>query len=827
MADPPNPLGSATPRSQPIRNAVRQALGVRPQNPMVSVDPQTSSDLNRITSAVRSLKGEMKSLAEYAERYAAAMRGAGGARPGQMTKPGMGYAPGSPASRPSNMPPAAPGPGAETPAAAGSPAGQRSSPIERLAAGFEIMQRAVIPFMQGAMTRERTLNQIGIMNAGPAGSPTAFRPAGAFGGVGTANQYGQMLRGVQGYWSTGDLYAGAGTLEQIGALRGPNDRRSRELANQAGQLGQLTGTNFQGGANIMANIAAPQTIQGLQQFGVQVQPGGKMRDVAGIYGDLYNRITRGRSGAQATDLFRSGQQPGSALRNMLSQLGMSPETAQSFLMYGAMSAQQGGAMNQQQFQSSLNKNVNNASTNMQKFSQSMSQLKDEMATSVIPIFTALAKVLAPILGLVSKIVSRMDTLEKAFVGLATAVGVATLMEQRKAAGGVLPMLSNAVSKIPGAASLPGIGEESATAGIFGGLTTGASFLGAAGLGYLGGSLGSHIGRRVGGKGAKGKAGSIVGGAVLGGAAAGAGMGALAGLGVFDWATVPTGAALGGIVGGIKGAFGDPYPKGDAVPSDKDLLAHPPKPYNTPGGGPLAGPGNSAHLNPDFVKRLQKMFKDNPKLRLNSGWRSHDEQAYLRWQLLTGKRKAAVAPVGQSRHETGLAADLGPPSEYNWLTKNAQNYGVANVGAKFGEAWHYEPTGAVAPGGGGSATGAAPATAAASSPASSSGSTAVKGISVVAPIAGAPGTNEADWISSFLSAGGSGDPWPRTGIGDAAYTRMAGGGGTTTGQRGGITIQHAEFKVEIARGTPDELEKAARYLQDILTNRSNMEALARK
>ena len=76
-------------------------------------------------------------------------------------------------------------------------------------------------------------------------------------------------------------------------------------------------------------------------------------------------------------------------------------------------------------------------------------------------------------------------------------------------------------------------------------------------------------------------------------------------------------------------------------------------------------------------------RDGLSLVIASAWRSNAEQARLfaahpdpRW----------VAPAGRSLHRLGTELDLGPPSAYGWLARNARRYGFVQ---RYGwEPWHY-------------------------------------------------------------------------------------------------------------------------------------------
>ena len=93
--------------------------------------------------------------------------------------------------------------------------------------------------------------------------------------------------------------------------------------------------------------------------------------------------------------------------------------------------------------------------------------------------------------------------------------------------------------------------------------------------------------------------------------------------------------------------------------------------------------------------LERMFRANPKLRLNSGYRSVAHQQRLWTDALQkyGSASAArkwVAPPGGSKHNSGLAADIGPPSERAWLKRNADKFGLYLPMTH--EPWHVEVKG---------------------------------------------------------------------------------------------------------------------------------------
>jgi hypothetical protein len=217
-----------------------------------------------------------------------------------------------------------------------------------------------------------------------------------------------------------------------------------------------------------------------------------------------------------------------------------------------------------------------------------------------------------------------------------------------------------------------------------------------GMGRMG-AVGATAIRAAGGAGLGYMAGSVVDAAIpgdkgWGGAAGGAAKWGLTGAGLGAMVGGPMGAAIGGGIGAVTGGIGGFFGVGDP---ETDSAA----------GGPLP-PGDNVGLHPTLDRALRRMFADNPKLRINSGRRSTAEQhdlfmgrhhedpngkySYMgkRWSRNRGAPPTAVP--GRSKHEKGLAADIGPSSEYGWLAANASKYGLKKTVAN--EPWHFEPVG---------------------------------------------------------------------------------------------------------------------------------------
>ena len=102
-----------------------------------------------------------------------------------------------------------------------------------------------------------------------------------------------------------------------------------------------------------------------------------------------------------------------------------------------------------------------------------------------------------------------------------------------------------------------------------------------------------------------------------------------------------------------------------------------------GDGPawgLTGGKTLAGLHPDLRRKLTSMRRLNPRIKINSGLRTTVQQQRLRSQ---GYNRVSGKP---SAHTRGLAADLGPKSEYPWIVANARKFGLKS-GVGEGEPWH--------------------------------------------------------------------------------------------------------------------------------------------
>jgi hypothetical protein len=97
-------------------------------------------------------------------------------------------------------------------------------------------------------------------------------------------------------------------------------------------------------------------------------------------------------------------------------------------------------------------------------------------------------------------------------------------------------------------------------------------------------------------------------------------------------------------------------------------------YGEVGGTGLAG------LSPNMRSKLGPMLRANSRIRVTSGLRDNAMQKRLK------ARGYTQVSGGPSAHTRGDAADLGPPSQYPWIMRNARKFGLSS-GAKQGEPWH--------------------------------------------------------------------------------------------------------------------------------------------
>jgi soluble lytic murein transglycosylase-like protein len=115
-----------------------------------------------------------------------------------------------------------------------------------------------------------------------------------------------------------------------------------------------------------------------------------------------------------------------------------------------------------------------------------------------------------------------------------------------------------------------------------------------------------------------------------------------------------------------------------------------------GGGGYAGPfalRQGKPMRPDTAAAFDRLAaaarSDGILISISSAFRSDAEQAQL---FAAHPDPTWVAPPGQSLHRNGTELDLGPPSAYAWLARNAGRFGF--VKRYSWEPWHFGFAGAV-------------------------------------------------------------------------------------------------------------------------------------
>ena len=110
----------------------------------------------------------------------------------------------------------------------------------------------------------------------------------------------------------------------------------------------------------------------------------------------------------------------------------------------------------------------------------------------------------------------------------------------------------------------------------------------------------------------------------------------------------------------------------------------------PGPGDYAGPfayRQGKPMRPDVAQAFDRLAaaaaRDGITLVIASAWRSSAEQAAL---FAANPDPRWVAPPGRSLHRLGTELDLGPPSAYGWLARNAPRFHFVQRYSY--EPWHY-------------------------------------------------------------------------------------------------------------------------------------------
>jgi hypothetical protein len=126
-----------------------------------------------------------------------------------------------------------------------------------------------------------------------------------------------------------------------------------------------------------------------------------------------------------------------------------------------------------------------------------------------------------------------------------------------------------------------------------------------------------------------------------------------------------------------------------------------------GGNIARSKGALDKIHPRMRTRIEAMMKENPKLYIGGGTRSTAQQkemfmsryeptdqktdVFWKGQYWKRVRGAAAAPPGMSMHEIGLAVDLAPSTEFDWIKENAARFGLRSFFDVNNEPWHVQPS----------------------------------------------------------------------------------------------------------------------------------------
>lgn len=592
---------------------------------------------------------------------------------------------------------------------------------------------------------------------------------------------------MQGAFTGRQDVAGATQTAMRSGLQVTQGGQGRQLGGafkSAGVVANLTGMTGTEAMGVVAGMQNPQNINTMRAFGISARPGGKPQDITRTYGELANYIF-GPLGRKATkeEVRLTLRSPGTQAYLIVQQaFGGDEQQIEAFIRWVEASSpsSKGGKSRNILGQEDLEKagvtgttatrlREGGAASEKRKAEADKGMLRGvEQAVGVTEDFNqALGKVtelLGPFADAITGAIGFLGQMGNSMPGhggggqggglLGNIVSGLVMGNALKGAGGLIgkiPGVGGLLSKIPG---LAGGGGAGGIAGLA------ARAVGGGAIAWGGNKLGqgiSSIGRRDGDANDWAKAG----GTVAKWGAAGAGIGTMIAPGVGTAIGGGVGLGVGAVhaggralienadkVGGaLKRAgswvnpFGDPIGTWGWRPYEQGDMGDAEEAASNAGGMTLRGPGRVQGMNSDFVSRLARMFADNPKLSLTSGFRTRAEQE----KLYREKPNLAAKP-GSSRHEKGLAADIGPRSEYGWIAKNYAKYGLS-LPMPQKEPWHVQPDGGVA----GGAIAATDASAAASGEDGGAGG-GVQG------------------ISSVTAGGGLGGPT----LGQGAYVPLAGG-----------------------------------------------------
>jgi cell wall-associated NlpC family hydrolase len=473
-----------------------------------------------------------------------------------------------------------------------------------------------------------------------------------------------------------DLSQALGTLSSsngyfTAAMANPNGRSNKQLSrfmNASLNLNQLGGASAASG--FAQEITSPQFAWYLQRSGFGGQGALINPKTHALNGPDQTYATVLRALARNPNLTAAGAEkmandPAMVQRLMTnaSSANLSSASTMDILQYA------GAGMNLNKAQNLTKNNAISAQISQnQQYTQQQTTLfnQSQGALKVIAEFnTATSRVNTTLIGLNGSLIAFGVLASKGF-GIVSKAGTFGAVFNKNnplsvnggaagATGGAAGAAAGAAGAAAGAAGTAGI--VAARSGLF------------SKLGSLGSSIAKHPKLSAIGLGtvANVAGGLIAGGANptswrsrLGGALSGAGTGAMIGALIPGLGEMGIGEIGGALIGGAIGAFT---------------------------GDPPTGSTTTAGLQPNLSRNIQAMMRDNPKIKISSGHRTTTQQK----NLYAMKNGVGVARPGQSNHQLGKAADLGPPSQLGWIKKNASRYGLYNPAPR-SEPWHVESMG---------------------------------------------------------------------------------------------------------------------------------------
>lgn len=494
--------------------------------------------------------------------------------------------------------------------------------------------------------------------------------------------------------------------------QGGQGRQLGAAFQSAGIVANLTGMSGAESMGVVAGMQNPQNINTMRAFGIQARPGGKPQDITRTYGELANYIF-GPLGRKATkeEVRLTLRSPGTQAYLIVQQaFGGDEQQIEAFIRWVEASSPSspGGKSRNILGQKDLEAAgvTGTTATRVREGAAASEKRRAEADKGMLRGVEGAIGVTEDFNQALGKVTELLGPFADAITGAIGFLGeMGNSMPGHAGGGQGGGLLSNMVSglimgqgirSIAGKIGLgggAGAGGGGGVAGLLPAAVTAAKVGGVNLASQLGGELIAHQG----GTGPGGKrwlardAGTV---------AKWTGAGASLGLvgGPLAPVTSTIGAAGGAVVGlghsigRHLGIFGDPVGTWGWRPFDQDGgIGDAEAAASNAGGMSLRGPGRVQGMNSDFVSRLARMFADNPKLSLTSGFRTRAEQ-----EKLFREKPHLAAPPGRSKHEKGLAADIGPSSEYGWIAKNYAKYGLA-LPMPSKEPWHVQPEGGVAGG----------------------------------------------------------------------------------------------------------------------------------